>query len=204
MNEIDRSGENGSMYEAYFKTLTNTQFKSFIEKLQSGVTLPIFRHNWKSKGITTENNLALAKKWGVNVFVRCAFEKDGNTYMPDIKYMVLPLPVRRTLQVLVKDINVPVDNKSRDLLSGQVTGKSKAHKLTHPEMVILDTVGLKNSLTELLTTRGGDLGLSRAMNTVIERNGKLHHNDIEPFGTGREITKNLKSFFKAAHISIAT
>ena len=149
-----------------------------------------------------QNNMKIAKELGFEFYQR--LQITGSKTMPDYitpnKYLVVKLPVKRASQLLSKKISIPKDNKSRDLLTGQVTGDSRAAKLTNPEVQILLGLGLESSIKELMKFRGGDLGAGTALNNDLMRYGRGSQANSANMSTGVVSTKTLKQFFQAMHI----
>jgi hypothetical protein len=116
--------------------------------------------------------------------------------------MVVLMPFRRTVQTKDKGISVPKDNRKRDSLTGQVTGDSRAAKLTKTETTLLIELG--DVIEELNVVRGGDLGASRAMNALLTKNGTASLKQVMDNASGVESTNTLKAFLKGAMIQLDT
>lgn len=196
--------ENKSIYENFFKKMSDEEFDAFMAKLKQGkAKLSIIAPNFGKQKLNVKRNLDLAKELGHNFFQRIWVDGKGErpTYLTPIPYMVVDLPLRRQAQLLIKKISIPEDNKTIDMVTGQPTGPSKGSKISYPELQVLAAMGLDNSLVELLKFRGGDTKGFIAMNKMISLRGGVSLNAIERFAGGVESTKTLKAFLTAMHLS---
>lgn len=205
IEKISPGGENAAIYKSAFSKMSNSQFDEFMSGLEKGTNqLSIQAPNKGSAKLNIINNVAIARELGHDFFQRLWFhgDKETNTptYLTPVKYMVVQLPIRRQAQLLVKKIAIPENNKHIDQLTGQVTGTSKSSKISYPELQILQSMGLKNSIIELMKYRGGDIGGFSAMNKVISRDGYVHQKTIAPYATGVESTNLLKTYLTCAHL----
>lgn len=204
LNDIDPSGYNSEKYKDILKRMTDKDFDEYMKGIRDGEkTLVIFAPLLKSKGITTENNLKVAKKYNVPMFERLVFrggkEPDHTTAQ---EFLLLDLPIKRQSQNLVKKISVPDDNRVVDQVTGQPTGDSKGSSLSQPELGVLNSMGLHHSIEEMFRFRGGDKGGFRAYNASIEQLGSVSLKSIAPFATGVESTKAVKNYLSAAHLKL--
>lgn len=198
------SKANRELYEEMFKKMSNEEFDRFMEDLRDGrkVLSVIVPNNDSRFKIDVDNNINIAKELGYNFFQRLKVGKTTNTpaYTTPNEYLVLKLPVRRAQQLLTKKISIPTDNIHVDMLSGQVTGKSKGSKLSNVEMKILIGLGLRDSVKELMKTRGGDLGCAAAMDGMLVKHGTATQQNLEQYSTGVVSKQTLKAYFNAMHI----
>jgi len=198
------SGDNRRIYTEFFDTLSDKDFKQWIDDLESGAKeLMINAPNFKSNGLDVQRNLEIADSLGHNFFQRIMIPADGETpaYLTPIPYMVVDLPIRRQAQLLWKKIKIPEDSKTIDDLTGQPTGKSEGSGISYPETQVMAAMGLNNCLEEMLKFRGGDIKGFNAMNTMISRTGGVSLNSIRPYASGVTSTRTLKTFLTAAHLA---
>lgn len=207
LNYISRlvtGNENVELYKHLFNSMNDQQFNKFMEDLRDGNKfLSVIIPNGSNKiKVDINNNIKLAKELGFDFFQRLYIK--NNPDLPDHltpnKYMLLKLPVRRASQLVSKKISIPVDNKSVDMLTGQVTGKSKGAMLTNPELQILLGLGLKDSIKELMKMRGGDTGEAMAMNNMLFSQGHISQRAAESYSTEVKSKKTLKSYFNGMGI----
>lgn len=194
---------NKEIYQDFFSTLDDEGFDSYMSKLEKGeVKLPIFIPNSKAKVVTIDNNLKLAKELGHEFFTRLFISNKNNLpdHLTPVKYLVVDLPYRRASQTISKKIKIPKNNLVIDSLSGQATGTSKGAKISYPELLILASMGLDNTIGELMNIRGGDNKAFLAYNTFIDRYGKVSLNSLEQYSSAVKSTTTLKTFLTAMHI----
>jgi hypothetical protein len=116
--------------------------------------------------------------------------------------MVLMLPIRRPSQLLTKKISVPEDHKVVNAMTGQATGSSKGARMSKPELEIMAAMGAEKTMVEFYKYRGGDLKGRAAFNAMLSSQGSVSLNSLEPFASGVESTKTLKTFFNCAHLKV--
>ena len=205
MNELDPSGKNASIYKNAFKGMSNSEFDIMMEMIRDkkyGTTI-FAPNNDKDVKISLERNRAILKKRNIKLFKKLDIYKDGSSYSPNIEFLVMPMMIRRMAQRLEKNFSTHEDLKSRNAITGQVTGKSKSARITTPELQILNKLKMKAVLSELFGARAGDITASYALRSKLFRDGKVTQKEIEPFVTATGSTKAVKAFFKAMHIDIA-
>lgn len=204
ISKLVTGNENVELYKHLFNSMNDQQFNKFMEDLRDGNKfLSVIIPNGSNKiKVDINNNIKLAKELGFDFFQRLYIK--NNPDLPDHltpnKYMLLKLPVRRASQLVSKKISIPVDNKSVDMLTGQVTGKSKGAMLTNPELQILLGLGLKDSIKELMKMRGGDTGEAMAMNNMLFSQGHISQRAAESYSTEVKSKKTLKSYFNGMGI----
>lgn len=204
LQELEPTGYNVAQYKKIFAAMDDKQFRAYMTALrEKRQRLVVFKPLYEAKGITLENNFAVAKKYGLQFFERLHFS--GNPDEPDhtspIEYLVLDLPYRRQSQTLVKKISVPDNNKTIDQLTYQPTGASKGSKISYPELQVLIGMGMDNCIEELIQYRAGDRGGFRAYNAMTMRYGTVSTKTLAPYKTGVQSTKTLKAYMAAMHIS---
>lgn len=204
LQSIEFTGYNVKQYKSIFANMTDQQFHKYMLDIQAGKAfIVLFKPMGKAQGITVENNLKVAAKYGLDFFQKLVFTNDANIpdYKTPIKYLIVDLPYRRQSQNLVKKINIPENNKVIDELTYQPTGPSKGSKISFPELQVLIGMGLENTITELIQFRGGDRGGFNAYNSMFLRYGSANLKTLNQYSTGTESTKTLKKFLVGMHIN---
>jgi len=201
--DIEPTGYNVEQYKKIFADMSDKEFDDYMVGLRDKTKfLVLFKPMYKAKGLTTENNLKVATKYGLDFFERLQFT--GNENEPDtvtsIKYLVIDLPYRRQSQTLEKKISLPDNNRIIDQSTYQPTGASKGAKVSFPELQVLIGMGLDNSINELIKFRGGDRGGFSAYNSMMLRYGSVNLRTLNNYATGVESTKTLKSYLLGMHI----
>jgi hypothetical protein len=198
VTKIAPGGENTIIYQGLFKSMSEEDFKIFMEKIETGEnTLALISPNFGKTGITVANNLEVAKELKHPFFERILIESDDDdtpTYLTPIPYLVIDVPLRRQAQLLVKKISIPEDNKVVDNLTGQPTGRSKGSRISLPELQVMASMGLDKTLEEFIKYRGGDTKGFNAMNTSIQNNGAVVMDSIKHLAGGVESTKTLRTY----------
>lgn len=204
LKELEPTGYNVEKYTQIFKDMSDKQFDIYMKNIREGKQhLIIFKPLYKAKGITVENNIKVAKKYGLSFFEKLKFTNNPNQpdYMSDIEFMVVDLPYRRQSQTLVKKISVPDNNKVIDQSTYQPTGPSKGSKISYPELQVLIGMGMEECIKELIQIRGGDRGGFNAYNAMLMRYGNANLKTLSQFNSGVESTKTLKTYLTSMHIS---
>lgn len=205
LKDLDPSGKNVAMYKEIFSKMSDTEFSRMMERIKEGESiLSIVTPNGdNSMDMNVARLLKVAKKHNVKLFERVTFDDGNMKFKPDIKYMVVDIPVRRTSQHGLKGLSVAKHYRSRNAITGQVSGKdSDSGSITLPEVYILNGREQKQTLKELLGTRGGDVKASAALNAILFKDGKVSRKEIERFADQTGSTKALKAFFKGMHLDI--
>lgn len=204
LKDIEPTGYNISQYEKIFADMSDKDFHNYMTAIRDGKAfLVIFRPMYKAKGITTQNNLAIAKKYGLNFFEKLVFTNDPKVpdYKTPIEFLVIDMPNRRQSQTLLKKTSIPENNKVIDELTYQPTGDSKGAKISYPELQVMIGMGLDNCISELTQYRGGDRGGFNAYNSMFMRYGNANLGTLSQYATGVESTKTLKSYLLGMHIN---
>lgn len=197
--------ENTKLYQELFNSMSDKEFDNFMHKLKNReITLSvIIPNNDKRFKVDLNNTIKIAKELGYDFFQHLNYgaSEDRPAFKTPNKYMVMTLPIRRAAQLLTKKISIPVDASHMDSLSGQVTNQSKGSKITNPEIQILLGLGLKESLTELLKVRGGDLGAGRAAEQLLFKHGSVSMAESNKYSTDVVSKKTLRAYLNAMGIS---
>lgn len=204
LKDLEPTGYNVNLYKEIFKNMSDKDFDEYMKKIRNQEAfIVVFKPAYEAKGITVENNLKIAPKYGVEFFEHLVYTNNNDTpdYKTPIKYLVVDLPYRRQSQTLVKKISIPENNNVIDQLTYQPTGDSKGAKLSFPEVQVLIGMGLENTLSELMRFRGGDRNGFNAYNAMFMRYGNANLKTLENYSTGVESTKTLKTYLLAMHIS---
>lgn len=203
INKLLPGSKNVSIYKDLFSSMTDEDFDVFMDDLESGKSrLAIIAPNLSDVNISIDRNLDIAKELGHNFFEKIWMEdpNGGPNYLSNKAYLVVDLPIRRQAQLLIKKISIPEDNKSIDHMSGQPTGDSKGSKISYPELQILASLELDNSIVEFMKYRGGDLDGFTAMNDSISRTGGVSIDALSKFGTKVKSTQTLSTILTGMHL----
>lgn len=203
LDKILPNSDNGKVTKERLDALTDEQFKSYMDKLESGeeiisLTSPILS---KSR-ISADRNISIAKELGHDLFQRIWWydETTGFKYLTNEKYLVIDIPLRRQIQILQKKISIPDDNKHVDELTAQPSGPSAAAKISFPEMKALHGQGLNRAIEELIKFRGGDEKGFNAMNRSLIQTGGVSLDAIKPYAGKVKSTETASTYLKAMHL----
>jgi len=203
IKDIDPSGYNTEKYKIIFTEMNDKEFDDYMVGLRDKTKfLVLFKPAFKTKEITLENNLKIAKKYNVKFFQKLVVTNNDTTpdYKTPIEYLVIDLPFKRQSQNLIKKINIPENNKTIDQLTGQPTGISQGAKISYPELQLLTSMGLDKSIEELIKYRGGDKGGFNAYNTMFIKYGVANLKTLENYSTSVESTNTLKVYLSSMHL----
>lgn len=197
-------GGNKELIIESLEALSDKEFDELMQKYASGEERPVlYAPNFSKVSLNTQRNLDVAKKLGHDFFERVWInpdDPDTPAYLTNNKFMIVELPIRRQSQLLVKKISVPDHNQSVDQVTGQPSGDSRAAGISYMELQVLRSMGLKDSIKELIKYRGGDQGGFNAMNKLIARDGAVTLTAAAPYATGVESTQALKIYLTAMHL----
>ena len=204
LDELLPGGGNGKLMQEMLDSLSDSEFDSLMQRYASGEDRPVlYAPNFAKASLNTTRNLEVAKKLGHDFFERVWVHSDDGqspAYLSNNKFMIVELPVRRQAQLLVKKLSVPEHNRSIDQVTNQPSGGSRASGISYMEVQVLRSMGMTDSLKELISFRGGDTGSFNAMNTLIARDGGASQTAIEPHSTGVGATAALKTYLTCMHL----
>lgn len=204
LSAIDKTGKNTTLTRDTFKRMSNKEFEVYMQSLKDGdafINIIIPPLSDIEKGITVDNNLKVAKSLKVDFLQTLTLTDDdiSNSIPVLVGYGMF----RRVRQTTEKAISVPKDNKSRNTITNESSGKSKGTRISLPETDIFLGHNLKYTMKEFLNARGGDLGASTALISEITRKGSVTQDVTDRFRTGTGAKNVIDSIFKAMHIDIS-
>lgn len=202
LEDLLPGSENGALYMARIKDMSDAQFEEWIKGLEAKTQrIAVVVPNFGKVKIDVKRNFRVAAKWNFEFFQRLwMMGPDGSYYLTPKKYLVYDLPIRRQAQHLIKKISIPENNKSVDDLTGQPMGASKGSKLSYPELQVMSALGLDKCTIEMIKWRGGDLKGFFAMNAMISKTGTVSQAEIEPYAGGVESTRTLGIILTSMHL----
>lgn len=188
-------------YKAYLEGLSDEAMDAYAEALRSGdkyltLTVP----NGIGPTLSLERNFQIADKLGVQFFHKLWVEGIGETptYLTPIEYLVVKLPMRLASQRISKKMSIPKHQRAVNSLTGQPTGDSKGAGISHPELRVSASLGLENTMVELMKYRGGDSRGNAALNASLMQTGRASQKVLDHFASGVESTKTLKTYLTSA------
>lgn len=204
MDKLDPSKTNSSIYKEQFSNMSNSDFEIMMDNIRDGKskTFIIAPNGYDKIKLDLNRNKKIIDEMGIKLFHNLTIQSDDAKYKLNVKSLVLNLPMFRMVQTATKKFFVHEDLKSRNTVTGQVTGKSKSGDITYNETMILKSMGLESVLKEKLGILGGDVKGSALFRSRLFENGTVSYKEIEPFLSATGSTNSLQAFFKAAHIKI--
>lgn len=203
IEKICPGSPNTKMYVDMLGAMSDAELDQFCDDLKTKTKrLAIILPNLSNTRATTERNLGIAKDWNHEFREQIFMNPGGDIppYLTPKKYIVLPLPLTRQAQHVIKKINIPENTKTIDDLTGQPTGPSKGSKISYPEFQILAAMNLDDNLVELIKARGGDIKGFDAMNTAIAKTGGVSLREVERMGGKVVSTSTLHVLLTGMHL----
>ena len=203
--KITRSKKNVELYEDFFKSMNDKEFKEFMEQIKNGdLILNVLVPHDGDSDVKLDRNFKLAKELGYDFFQHLTVgpSEDMPKYKTPYKYMTLTLPYRRAKQTIEKGISYSEHDKSMDSMTGQPAGDSRSSRISFPETQLLVGMGIKEGLIELLRDRGGDVGAYHSLKNVLLKYGRVSDKVTSAYSDGVISTQTLKSLFNGMHLKI--
>lgn len=203
------------LYRKTIEGMSAEELEGFIQALENGVqdfpnqnqpstTISLIVPNMgKGSGrLNIDRNLKLAEKMGHSFHEQCWLTNPvtGQTYLTNRRYMTLLLPIRRQAQTLDAKISVAENDHQIDELTGQVTGDSKGSSVSYPEIQMLESQGLRNSMLELLKPRGGDELAWRLMKHRLIETGEFSLSELDNIDSEAKVNQTFRYLLNAMHI----
>lgn len=187
MMDLDPSGYNAASYDKYFATMNDNQFVDFMKKMRDDEHFNLF---FEMGLLDKKNSPSLAKikkvaeKYNIPLREYVAFpyknpEDPENTPISATPIPVIMVLVRPLQQMLDKKNSMVSNTDSVNILTGQVTGKSKAASLSNMQTISLTTSGQLKAVKELLGPRSDDQVSKMKMLETIEAQGDYDIDDIQ-------------------------
>jgi len=204
IDELDPSKTNSGIYKETFSKMSDVEFDIMMQNIKDGTYgVSIFAPNSDTKvKLDLDRNKSIMKKRGIRLFKKLNIENGDDGYTPNNEFMVIKMPIAAMAQTISKNFSVHDNLKSRNALTGQVTGDNKSGEITLNEINILKSLNLPNVLNELVGIRGGDVSASNMMRTQLFNNGAVDKKTLSAFITKTGATTTLKQMFKAIHMQI--
>jgi hypothetical protein len=203
--------QNLELTRSQLEGMTDVQFESYMNRISEVPAddedrqqdcLTYYAPNLGKTKITIENNLRIAETIGHKFFERLwvTDAQTGVTYLTPNEFMIVDLPIRRQAQLLVKKSSIPVDHRSVDELSGQVTGGSKGSKLSFPELQAQVSQNLDRTIIEEIKIRGGDEKAYQEFERLMVERGSCAQDEILALGTKVRSTQTVAALLKGMHL----
>ena len=189
---------NVDFWVQYFSTLNDKQFEEFVTR-----PLSIF---YQTSGLKREPSMGSIIQGLKEIDVPLLEEtylpykykdKDGEPLRAK-KAMVLYLHMKRMKQILTKKNGTPTQAKTRNMMTGLLTGHDKGGKESDHEFESLAVSGLNNTMKELSRSRADSMEDKSIMVSTIKTMGQVRLSDL-PDEKADSLSKNtLSSYFLGA------
>lgn len=194
---------NSKLKKEQLNALSDKEFKKFMEDVRDGKEyITFYAPNLDKTKVDIDNNIRVGEMLGHNFFDRLWWTDPvtGRRTLSKHESFIVDIVVRRQSQLQESKESVPLDNKKRDEISGQVTSESKGSKLSYPELQTLLSQDLEHTILELIKFRGGDTEALREMETMIAQTGYADFDTLMNLGSRAKITDVLGAYLNAMHL----
>lgn len=187
-----------------FGEMTDADLEDLVQQMESGdFIIPIVVPNLSQFKLDQQPILDFAKSIGHEFFQRIWMTDTSDptkVFLTPKKYLVVDLVTRRQAQTIDAKMSVPKVDTTVDDLTGQSIGESKGSAVTFPELQLLNSYGLDNSIIELIKIRGGDNAAYRNLeNQIVETGIGQIQAAVDPNSRPKTVT-SLATLLKAGHI----
>lgn len=184
----DISPETYKIYEEKFSVMNDAQIKHFFAN--NDVRLYV-----QDNQVTQAKVDDLAKKCKIVTEEKIHYPHKGDTDTMH-EFLVLPIQIRRLQQIASTESHSSLDSSVRDKVN-QATRESRTSVLNKGEIQILASIGLDNTLSELMSPRSDNQLGKQKMNELIRENGTFRLADIPKTPQSRNSVTYLDSLYKA-------
>ena len=160
----DVSPDTVEVYKLKFSNMSDTKIKDFFKK--SDVRFYMDDYKFNEKQLDT-----LVRRTGVVAEEKIVYPEKNNAISMK-KMMVIPVQIRRMQQISATESHSTLDASTRDKVN-QATRESRTSKLTDTEVSILASLGMDNTLSEMLSPRSDNQVGKNTMNRLLREKGKF-------------------------------
>lgn len=202
MDKMDDSGRNTTNLRNIFSKMPDDKFLAIMQAIRERKHfLPFILDNLSSPKINLRfiNRFATKElKIQLRQRVRYRNPETGEYYWSNTARWVLDIPVRRLIQSIENKMSVST-SKQVNAATNQPVGDNKAVSISAPESLILDGQGFRNTVTELMVVRGGDMSAKHAMEQSIRQSGGASLNTALAYGEGAKAVRTVSHQLTAMH-----
>ena len=206
INEMARiipGNKSAEFVEAKLKSLSDKEFDDLVGRVErEEFFLPIYINNSDKERIDLTKLVKISQDLGFEPFEQLVVEdpKTGQVYQTEVKYWIALFPCRRQVQYLLAKTSNAKDNKTRDVMTGQVAGSSKSSSFSAPQMAGMLGRGCKDNALELAKFRGGDISAGRALQQQLINSGGASLEPILKNNSSPTVKNTLASYLNACHL----
>lgn len=209
--ERTKNGFNATNYKMYLGSLSDSEFKKFMERLANEEWFNLmFQINLGDKNKTPDlqHMRNVAKKYDIPLeeYVAYPFKNPYDLDNPPISATKIPVvytQIRGLSQVLSHKRAYASDRDSTNILTGQVTGSSKATTFTNQQTMALVTSNQQEVVKEMLGPRSDDEESKAKMLRQIEETGDFDINTIPIRKQDKQSLETTRIFLVAAGLKVS-
>ena len=206
LDTFDSTKFNSLQYQNLFNTMTEKQFKTFMENILNENEYVTINLDTSKNDLTLDMIFEKCNKLGIPthkyVLYRENTSENNLTSITPYKSLILYMPIKRLQQVISKKNSASGDNNKINILTGAVTSESKSSSLNNTQSLGLVTSQQFNTLKELLGPRSDDHTSKKQMLQIIEDSGEVHLSELNINPNNKQSLTTLKIFMKAIGIEI--
>lgn len=195
--------DNAARITRQLEALSDKDFHALMEDFRDGTDYyQLIVPNSRKAVLDHTRNLKLAEELGFSFFekVWMTNEKTGRKVLTNKPVLILSVPYRLLKQTLFKKINLASDDKHIDALTQQVTTNSKGSSFSLPQTHVLIRIGLRKSLSELLSLRGGNPDAHKKAMSLLVEHGKVRLDDVDLDQHKTKATRVLAQLYLCQHL----
>lgn len=178
MSKLDKTGANTAHYQEKFAKMSDAEFKKFCTRL---FPFRFFSEVFKVEPKITDIKDALdVLKVPLTEKVNCPhiyIDKDGNPVQSQ-EALVVYVPMKKLKQFITKKNSMSIDQSSRDMKTGLLTGHDKNGVVSDRETEIFAVLGLDATMQEFIGPRGDAMDSMNKMENQINTVGKVSLEDV--------------------------
>lgn len=186
MLENTTNGFNAAQYKMLFSKMSDKAFDDFMTRLANDENYNLYfeadLHDAKhTPDLARIKAVAEKMKIPLTEYVALPYKRPEDPEHPPItatKVPVIYVTIRPLQQMVDKKQAMASDNDSTNVLTGQVTGKSKAATFSNMQTIALTTSNQLTAVKELLGPRADDNVSKEKMIEQIETTGQFDINTI--------------------------
>ena len=205
-----KDGYNSGVYKAYFASLSDNEFKKFMDRLANEEWFNLFfeiKMTDKKKTPDIHRIKKVLDKYNIPMceYVVSPY-KNVDTENPAISSTPVPVfygVVRPMQQLLSKKEAYASDRDHVNLLTKQVSGSSKGGMISNMQSIALATSGQLDTLKELLGPRADDEVSKKRMMDQIADTGEFDINSIPVRTKDKQSFETVRCMMTAAGLRIA-
>ena len=207
MDDFDPSKYNSNAYRALFASLSDKDFKKYMQDLHDEECYISFEVTPSEKTLTLDKIFDICNKRGFKthkyVMYRENSSSDGlNHSITPYPALIMYMPVKRLQQMVSKKNTASGNSDKINPMTGTVTSDSKAAGLSDTQVFGLITTGQKDVIKELLGPRADDSKSKKQMLHKIEEYGEVSLSDLNIVPKEKQSTATMITFMRAAGIEV--